>query len=79
MSSHLACAQAASGSQAARDESMAQEPQALTGTGTSSLDLWGLLQTSNSHTCARSASPLSPTVLPSSALYLRTSHRGSGV
>lgn len=80
MSSHLACAEAASGSQAASDESMAQEPQALIGTGTSSLDLWGLLQTSNSPTCARSASPLSPTVLlPSSALYLRTSLRGSGV
>lgn len=78
MSSHLAYAQAASGSQPASDESVTQEPQAST--GTSSLDLWDLLQTSNSHMCARSASPLSPTVLlPSSALYLRTSLRGSGV
>lgn len=64
----------------ASDESVIQEPQAITGTGTSSLDLWGLLQTSNSHMCSRSASPLSPAVLlPSSALYLRTSLRGSGV
>lgn len=72
MSSHLTCAQAASGSQAASDESMAQEPQALIGAGISSLDLWGLLQTSNSHTCARGEA-----LLPSSALYLRTSLRGS--
>lgn len=79
MSSHLAYAQAASGSQAVVNHDPGAT-HASTGTGTSSLDLWGLLQTSSSHMCARSASPLSPTVLlPSSALYLRTSLRGSGV